>query len=256
MFYKELNELKLRALIIFVVLIVALIATVAMRPYTAQMMEEMADQLEQLPDFLKNLMGDLSSLKRLNDNNYYLISQWQGKNFGQFLPFIVLLITFPIFAREFDKKTIYFLLARKNRKEVFRVKYLTGLGTVLLLTMALSLLGPVFMNLAGYGMGFYDTLKTLLQQLVGATFFYSLFTLVSVGSRDQVKPVVFGIILILAMPIVGIIDKLSWLNPYPFVLASTVVQNGKIDWFYMVALLALTLILTAISYKVFERKEL
>ena len=255
MFYKEIHEMKLRVVIMFVVLLISLITTVALRPYAAQMMEEMTPQLEEMPDFLKNLMGDVSGLSRLNDDNYYLLSQWHGKNYGQFLPFVVLLIAFPIFAKEFDKKTIYFLLSRKNRNEVFRTKYLAGLGAVLTITVVLSLLGPVAMNLSGYSTAFADTLKVLLQQLVGVTFFYSLFTMISIMSRDQVKPVVAGVVIVLGLPILGMIDTLSWLNPYPFILGSSAAQKGTIDWIYLVSLLAVTAVLTAIDYKVFEKKE-
>jgi len=255
MFYKEIHEMKLRVIIMFVVLLVSLVTTIALRPYAAQMMEEMTAQLEEMPDFLKNLMGDISGLSRLNDDNYYLLSQWHGKNYGQFLPFVVLLIAFPIFAKEFDKKTIYFLLSRKNRNEVFRTKYLAGLGAVLLITTVLSLLGPIAMNLAGYSTAFSGTLKVLLHQLVGVSFFYSLFTMISIMSRDQVKPVVAGIVIILGLPILGMIDALSWLNPYPFVLGSNVAQKGTIDWIYLLSLLAVTAVLTVTDYRVFEKKE-
>ena len=255
MFYKEIHEMKLRVIIMFIVLLVSLVTTVALRPYAAQMMEEMTAQLEEMPDFLKSLMGDVSGLTRLNDDNYYLLSQWHGKNYGQFLPFVVLLIAFPIFAKEFDKKTIYFLLSRKNRNEVFRTKYLAGLGAVLIITTVLSLLGPIAMNLAGYSTTFGDSLKVLLQQLVGASFFYSLFTMISIMSRDQVKPVVAGILIVLGLPILGMIDALSWLNPYPFILGSNVAQKGTIDWIYLVSLLAVTVVLTVTDYRVFEKKE-
>jgi len=255
MFYKEIHEMKLRVVIMFVVLLISLVTTIALRPYAAQMMEEMTAQLEDMPDFLKNLMGDVSGLSRLNEDNYYLLSQWHGKNYGQFLPFVVLLIAFPIFAKEFDKKTIYFLLSRKNRNEVFWTKYLAGLGAVLTITAVLSLLGPVAMNFAGYSTVFADTLKVLLQQLVGVTFFYSLFTMISIMSRDQVKPVVAGVIIVLGLPILGMIDTLSWLNLYPFILGSSIAQKGTIDWIYLVSLLAATVVLTVTDYKVFEKKE-
>ena len=111
------------------------------------------------------------------------------------------------------------------------------------------------MNLAGYSTAFSGTLKVLLQQLVGVSFFYSLFTMISIMSRDQVKPVVAGIVIILGLPILGMIDALSWLNPYPFVLGSNVAQKGTIDWIYLLSLLAVTAVLTVIDYRVFEKKE-
>ena len=78
MLYKELNEMKLRVILIIAVLVISLITTIVMRPYASQMMSEMAGQLEELPDFLKKLIGDTSSLTKLDDDNYYLLSQWQG----------------------------------------------------------------------------------------------------------------------------------------------------------------------------------
>ncbi len=60
----------------------------------------------------------------------------------------------------------------------------------------------------------------------------------------------------IGLPIIGIIEAISWLNPYPFILATTVIQNGTIDWIYLVALLAVTIVLTAVDYMVFKKKEL
>jgi ABC-type transport system involved in multi-copper enzyme maturation permease subunit len=71
-----------------------------------------------------------------------------------------------------------------------------------------------------------------------------------------VKPVVLGIILIIGLPIIGMIEAISWLNPYPFILATTVIQSGTIDWNYLAALLAVTIALTAADYVLFKKKEL
>ena len=45
MLYKELNEMKLRVILIIAVLVISLITTIVMRPYASQMMSEMAGQL-------------------------------------------------------------------------------------------------------------------------------------------------------------------------------------------------------------------
>ena len=255
MFYKEFNELKVRTLIVAALLMVFLITFVAMRPYTADMMIELSSQLDQMPEFLQKMLGGSAGLTNLADDEYYSLSQWQGKNLGQFLPFVILILVFPIFAREYDKKTIYFLLSRKNRREVFTGKYLTGLIIALALTSVMSLLGPIVMNLSGYSVGFQKSLMILLQELTGVFFFYNIFSLFSIMSRDQVKPVVTGIIVCVGLPLFSMFKVTEVLNPYSYILGNSIINGSGIDWIYTIGLLSISLVLAGINYVLFNKKE-
>lgn len=232
-----------------------LITTVAMRPYTTSMMEQMVNELGEMPEFFQKMIGDPSIAQKLANDDYYINSQWHGKNLGQFLPMFALIIAFPIFAREVDKKTIYFLLSRKNRDEVFWKKFFVGYFVVTAIIVIFSLAGPVAMKIAGYQVGLRNTGLILVHEIVGLSFFYSLFILFSVLSNDQVKPVVSGIIVIVALPFLSLIDSLAFLNPYPYILGLDIINGSGIDWVYTLVLAVITLFSVVLSYRIFKKKE-
>ena len=246
----------MRTIVTVLVILVGLIFTVAMKPYTAQMFQELAGEAENMPGFLKGLIGDPETLLALvDDNEAYLISQWQGKNFGQFIPFLVLIVAFPIFARETDKKTIYFLLARKNRPDVFRVKYFTGLFVAVLAVVILAISGPVGMNIGGFQMGFGKTLMIMLHEVIGAFFFYTIFSFMSIFSSDQVRPIIGGIVLLLGLPFFSLTKSLAFLNPYTYILGSDIASGDGIDWIYTVILILISLSMTFINKNIFEKRD-
>lgn len=256
MIYKELYDMRIRTIVMFIVILVGLVLSIAMKPYTAEMFQGLAGEIENMPEFLRGLIGDPEELTALiDDNDAYLLSQWQGKNLGQFIPFIVLIIVFPIFARETDKKTIYFLLARKNRNEVFKAKYFTGLLVAASVVFILALAGPVGMNIAGYGTGFAKTLVALVHELIGVFFFYSIFSFLSVTSNDQIKPIIGGMVIIIGLPFFSMIKTLDFLNPYNYVLAISIAQGDGIDWIYSIVLLAISITLTLLNKAIFEKRE-
>lgn len=254
MFIKELNDMKLRSLIILLLLFASLVVTIALRPYTETMFDQMISEFEKLPEFIKKIMGSPEQLTRLKDDEYYLITQWHGKNFGQFLPLLSLLIAFPIFSKENEKKTIYFLLAKKERKTVFKIKFITGLLVLLSITIFLSIMGFFTMKLFGYSVSFKYLFPCLLSEIVGVTFFFVLFLMFSIISNDQVKPVIAGIVVLIGLPILGLIDSLSFLNPYPYILCVQILDKG-INWIYTFGLIFVTILLIIADYSIFKNRE-
>lgn len=254
MFFKELNDVKMRSIVILLLLLVSLAVTIALRPYTETMFSQMISEFEKLPKFMKKIIGSPEQLTRLKDDEYYLISQWHGKNLGQFLPLLSLLIAFPIFAKENEKKTIYFLLARKKRKFVFWVKFLTGLFVLLIMTGGLSTMGFVLMKILGHSVSLAHLLPCLISEMVGVTFFFSLFLLFSIISNDQVKPVIAGIVILIGLPLLSLIKSVSFLNPYPYILCVNVLDKG-IDWPYTIVLASVSLLLIVSDYLVFKNRE-
>jgi len=254
-FYKEWNEHKTRAIVIFILSLIVLTTTVALRPYASSMMEQMVNELEEMPEFLQKMIGDPSIAQKLTNDEYYINSQWHGKNLGQFLPIFVLIIAFPVFAREVDKKTIYFLLSRRKREEVFWKKFFVGYFVITAIIVIFSLAGPIAMKIAGYQVGFRNTGLILVHEIVGVSFFYSLFILFSVLSNDQVKPVVGGLVVIIALPFLSLIESIAFLNPYPYILGLDIINGSGIDWWYTLSLAVLTLVIAFQSYRIFKTKE-
>lgn len=256
MIYKELYDMRIRTIVMFIVILVGLVLSIAMKPYTAEMFQGLAGEVANMPEFLKGLVGDPEELVALiDDNDAYLLSQWQGKNLGQFIPFIVLIIAFPIFARETDKKTMYFLLARKNRNQIFMVKYFTGLLVAASVVSLLGIAGPVGMNIAGYNTGFGQSFMALVHELTGAFFFYSIFSFLSVTSNDQIKPIIGGIVILIGLPFFSMIKVLDFLNPYTYILSISIARGDGIDWIYSLVLLAISISLTLVNKTIFEKRE-
>ncbi len=253
--YKELYEMRMRVIVIFLIMIAGLTFLVAARPLAVSMMEEMYRDFDQIPEALQRLLGDPAMVQRLGDDSFYIVSQWQGNNLGQFLPIIVLLIAFPIFARETDKGTIFFLLSRINRSTVFWNKVLTGFFASLALIIVLSLLGPVFMRIGGYDATFGESFAIIVHQVISVALLYFLFTIFSIVFNDQIKPVITGIAVVLAMPFASLVDALSFINIYPYIMGESIINTGRIDWTYSVVLSLMAVGLLFVSYKLFEKKE-
>ncbi|HPE70015.1 MAG TPA: ABC transporter permease subunit [Thermotogota bacterium] len=256
MFYKEFAEARFRLLLFWGLFAIFLLVTVALRPFIGDLMGQMESELGNMPAFLKNLLGDISGISRLaNDDNWYLLSQWHAKNLGQFIPLFVLVFTFPVFARETDKKTIYFLLARKNRSSVFSGKFWSGLVFVLGTLAFFSLMGPLAMKMGGYAVGFAGTMPFLFQQMVSGFFLYTLFTLFSIVLGDPVKAVIAGIVVVLGTPFFSMIPNLGFLNVYNYITGIHPLGGKGVDIWYSLGLGASGAFLLWLDWKLFARKE-
>jgi len=256
MFSKEISDLRWRVLIFFIVFGLLLVGTIALRPYIGELIGVSSQELAQLPEFLKNVIGDMSALSRLEaDDEYYLLSQWQGKNMGQFLPLCLLLLVFPLFSREEEKKTLYFLLARFSRGKIFWNKVSASFSAILSLLVVFSFAAPAFMNLAGFATGFRYSFMILAQQALGSWFFFGFFVFLSVIFRDQVKPVLWGILFALALPMASLYPPVSWINPYPYLLGTSVLQTGRIDGVYSMGMIVFGTALIVAASIIFEKKE-
>ncbi len=260
MFNKTMMEMKFRLITFAIVFLLLIIVLVVTRPIIGDMMSQFnldSEQLKDMPDFFKNLMGEASQMsKMMEDDQYFLLTQWYAKNFGQFLPLFALIMAFPIFARETDKGTIFFLLAKKNRSQIFWGKALSGYFAVITMTALFCFIAPIAMMLAGYTVHFNSQLFSLIvQQLTGVTFFYFLFLVFSIIFNDQIKPVLAGIVLIIALPFLSLIEALSWLNPYPYILGESVINKSHFDGVYSLGLLAATALLILAGETIFKKKE-
>jgi len=252
--------MKFRIIIFALFFVLMLVVLIVTRPVIDEVMSQMSidnEQLKDLPDFFKDMLAETAQIsKMLEDDQFFLLSQWYSKNFGQFLPLFALIMSFTIFAREADKGTIYFLLAKKNRPALFWSKTITGYFVVIVMMLIFSLTAPIAMMLSGYTVAFTPQLFAIIvQQLIGVTFFYSLFLLFSILFNDQIKPVLAGIIVIVGLPFLSLFESLKWLNPYPYILGTQVINRGTFDGLYTLGLIVITVAITWIGLEVFKKKE-
>lgn len=109
--------MKVRFLVMFFLLLGTFVLLVVMKDYTPALTE----MLKNIPEgFLEKFGVTEEFIKKLSEWNFYIITQWYGKNLGQFVPILAIIIAFPIFAREIENETIELLLVRLSEKALHR----------------------------------------------------------------------------------------------------------------------------------------
>ena len=258
MLYKEINSMKIRTIVIFLFLLAMLILVVVMKDYVSSLSTSV-EAMEKSPGakWAEKFTGQsLEQLfKKMQSNNFYIWSQWYAKNFGQFLPLISLIIAFPLFARETEKKTIYFLLSRKKRKEIFKVKSLTGLAATIIIIFLLSILAPVLMDMFGKSVDWSPIWKYTVQDVVAGVFFYSVYLFFSIFFNDTVKVIIAGIVFFIGDFMMGLIQQLSFLNLFGYIASVHVFKTGKIDWNYTIWIVLISELIYFASMKYFYKKD-
>jgi ABC-type transport system involved in multi-copper enzyme maturation permease subunit len=258
MIHKEINSIKLRALIMLFFMLGLLILVVSMQDYVTSMSTSF-ENMKNSPGtkWAEKFLGESLEkiLKKMQTNDFYIWSQWYGKNFGQFLPLVVLIIAFPIFAKETEKKTIYFLLARKKRNEIFTVKALTGLFATIIIILLMSLLPIVFMNAFGKTIKITPILKYTVQETVVGIFFYTAYMFFSVYFNDTVKVIIAGIAFFIGDFMLGLIEKISFLNVFPYISCLHVYKTGSVDWVYTIWLLLISAGIYLATMRYFQKKD-
>jgi len=260
MLKKTMMEMQFRIILLVLFFGLMLVVLIATRPFIDELMAQMnfdSEQMKNLPDFFKNMLAETSQLsKMVEDDQFFLLSQWYSKNFGQFLPLFVLIMVFPMFAKEVDKGTIFFLLSKKNRPSIFWGKVLPGYMVVMGITLFFVFIAPIVMMLSGYSIAFTPQLLAMIvQQLISVTFFFALFMFFSVVFNDQIKPVLAGILVCFGLPFFSMFEGTKWLNPYPYVLGQSVLTKGHFDGIYSLVLLILTAAIVWLGLGVFKKKE-
>ncbi len=258
MLYKEFNSVKIRAIVMFVLLLGMLILVVSMQEYVTSMSTSF-NSMKDSPSskwatkFLGQSFEQL--LKKFQSNDFYLWSQWYAKNLGQFLPLVCLIIAFPIFARETEKKTIYFLLARKNRQNIFKIKVITGLIVTIVVLFFLSILAPLIMEAFGKHVKFGPIWKYTLQTVVSGIFFYMVYVLFSIVFKDTIRVIISGIVFFIGDFMLGLIQQIGFLNLFPYISSVHVYKTGNIDWVYTIWLLVISTGIYFGALKYFYNKD-
>lgn len=253
MFNKEFYDMKLRAFVISIIGIGLFFVLAPLQDVTVEILKQYT-QMENVPKFLEKLIPK-GFINNLSDWNFYIYSQWFGKNLGQMVPILAIIMAFPLFARENENGTIEFLLARKSRKRIFFSKSLLGILITIFLMTILSLLPAIYSPLAGEKLDYKLLVAFLTHTVTGSIFWFAVAMLFSIISNDQVKPILISIGLLAITTAMGMIKFTRFLNTYSYVLGSKIFQTGHLDIKYTLGLIAISVVIFFLSYITFLRKE-
>ncbi|MBC7122759.1 MULTISPECIES: ABC transporter permease [Pseudothermotoga] len=253
MIHKELADMKLRSIVIFFLGAGLFFFVAPFHRLTLEMLNEYT-QLENMPKLLERFVPK-NFVERLSDWSFYIYTQWFGKNLGQFVPILAIIIAFPLFARETENGTMEFLLARSSRKKVFWSKSCIAIAVLTVEMLVFSLLPGIYSLLASKDLKYELLGAYTIHTLVGALFWFTLTMLFSVMYDDQVKPILTAVGILASSTVIGIFKPLRFMNTYSYILGSKIISTGKMDVIYTVSLLTVIAVILLSSYAIFLKKE-
>ncbi|MEJ5257361.1 MAG: ABC transporter permease subunit [Fervidobacterium sp.] len=247
---KEFNDMKVRFFGTLIVILGLFFILAPFQKFTVSMLEGYMGN----PQVEKFLPG--SMIERLKEWNFYINTQWYGKNFGQIIPIIGILMAFPLFAREYENGTIAFLLVRRSRKEIYTTKVLMGLMGTVLLVMIGGILPAIFSSIAQKSYEYSVVPKFIIHNIFGALIWYTLSVIFSVLFNDQVKPLLASLGLLALTTTAGLIKSLKFLNTFSYALGMSVFNHNKVDIKYTIGIVILSVLFIFFGYLIFDKKEI
>ncbi|PLV59462.1 ABC transporter permease subunit [Thermotoga sp. KOL6] len=247
MFAKEFRDMRVRFLALFFVLLGTFMLLLIMKDYT----QNLSDLIKTIPnDFLKKLGVTNEFIQRLSEWNFYILSQWYGKNLGQFIPILAIIMAFPVFAREIENETIELLLTRIQRRTLFGIKFLIPFLASILELAVLALLPIPVSWIIGEHLDSCSVFQYFLVEMVGLTLWFSVTIFFSMIFSDQIKPLIVSIAILSGTTVIGgFIKSLYFLNTYSYILEGSL--NIRLTAGYILA--SVTFIF--LSYKTFMKRD-
>ncbi|GAB6189594.1 ABC transporter permease subunit [Marinitoga arctica] len=246
---KEFLDMKTRS---FVILIIILILFFSLAPFQKTLIGVLEENKEVIEIYAKKFGFD-GMISKLHEWNFFIFSQWFGKNFGQMIPIFAIILAFPLFSRETENGTIEFLLVRKSRDYIFYSKTFSSLFIGFLIIIIGSILPILYSFIAGKDFMYQYALKFMIHGLFAVWFWNNITVLFSTLFNDQVKPIISSLGLLAITTALGFLKNLKWLNTYAYILN---LNNGNINWEYSISLFVIGGFTILVSYYIFKYKEI
>jgi ABC-2 type transport system permease protein len=218
--------------------------------------------LEQMKVEIPNLPGNLSEQLReafalMTTYEGYVWSQWFGKNLPQFWTLFAVLLGAGGLATEASRGTALWTLSLPvTRRRLLGVR--AGVGAVELLALAVvpTLLVWALSPLVGQRYKIADALAYALMTFAGGMFFYGLALLLSTVFGDQLKPILIGMAVAIAMGMVTLFSRrLAEYSVYKVMSGQRYFAEGVPPWAGLLVCLALAASMFFVSLRVLERRD-
>ncbi len=195
----------------------------------------------------ETLLKQIELMKKSKD--YYIWSQWYGKNLYEFILLAIILYGFSTFAREIERKTIYYLLSLLPREKVFFEKSLVGLGTLFMTT----LIGGAFPLILGFKLSMM--FKLTLSLLSVSLFLYMIVLFLSIVTGDDLKTFVWSLVIFFILGIPEFFKSVSFFNIYRYMTGVDIFVRHLFPWAPIGMISFLSIVLYFINLRLFLKRE-
>jgi ABC-type transport system involved in multi-copper enzyme maturation permease subunit len=244
---REWLQMKVRVISLFILFTILFFSLAPFQNFTINILNENSEAI-------KKFVGE-NFVEKLKNWEYYILSQWFGKNFGQFIPILAIIIAFPLFSREYENETITFLLSRQNRKTIFLQKTLLSIFVLLILITYFSYLPSIYSLITSKELSILTVSKFYIHSLIGSFFWFSIALVFTTYFTNQVKPILSSAVVLGLTTTLGLLKPLKFFNTYKYILGYSIFEKGKVDISYTIALTILSFICIYFSYLIFKEKE-
>lgn len=251
LWYKAWLETRWRFIVGMLLLMFFGTVVVLAHPLTANMQVEIPNLPGSLGETLREAFALMSSYEG------YVWSQWFGKNLLQFWTLFAVLLGVGGLATEASRgSALWTLSLPMTRRRLLGVR--AGLGAVELLALAVvpSLLVWALSPIVGQRYPLADVFAYSLMTFTGGMFFYGLAVLLSTIFGDQLKPVLAGMAVSIAMGLLSLFSKrLAAYSVYSVMSGQRYFAEGAAPWAGLAACLALGGAMFYVSLRVLERRD-
>lgn len=251
LWYKAWLETRWR----FVVGMALLMCFGALVVLTHPLLEQMKVEIPNLPGNLGEQLREAFALMASYEG--YVWSQWFGKNLLQFWTLFAVLLGAGGLATEASRGTALWTLSLPvTRRRLLGVRAGVGAAELLALAIVPTLLVWALSPLVGQRQSLADALAYALMTFAGGMFFYGLALLLSTLFGDQLKPILVGMAVSIAMGAVTLFSRrLAGYSVYNVMSGQKYFAEGVPPWAGLAVCLALAALMFYASLRVLERRD-
>ncbi len=256
---KELSELKNRFLVLALIIILMGYFILAYYDFFLSLMDinSIREGLAASP--LSRYMDTSALIEQLNlmlnDMDFYLWSQWMGKNLYQLIILSTILLGFSSFAREREQETMSFLLSNFSRRHIFFNKILAG-GILLLGLTAIGCGIPFIMASSSTYSYTWPLAWAYFWHLgIAAIFLYSGIILFSLLSRDIVKPLILSIFFLILLSLPKFNQELASWYLFRYMTGFDIFIGHGIHYQALLVIALLSTALFTLSWRIFKQQD-
>jgi ABC-type transport system involved in multi-copper enzyme maturation permease subunit len=260
LFVKELWDLRWRGIVLFVFTLLTGYFVLANHEWFMSMVDisQIEQGLKQAP-FLNKIL-DMETLNRqlleiLNNIDFYVWSQWFGKNLYQLILLAIIILAFPLFARETEQKTHYFLLSHRTRKNIFLNKIMAGFFSIFLIIAAGSILPAMLAPFHGFDFGLLKAFMYALHLTISSLLLFSVVVFFSITFDDVIKPVIASVIVFITLGLAGNMFGMYYLDIYRYMTGVDIFFTDSIQAIALLLILLIALLVLFGSWHIFKNKD-
>ncbi|MCD6107832.1 MAG: ABC transporter permease subunit [Caldisericaceae bacterium] len=251
---KELKENLTKFIIMFLVMLGTAFFLI---PYGYNMVSQIPGELfnnPAVPGWLRNQLNAM--LPNLKYIDFFIFSQWFGKNLLQFAIFFSIIMSIGTIAGETERKSSIFLFSRPvKRKTILLSKVIVVFSFLIISIVIPTYLLPVLSNSIPLNINMHLLNIGLLYAVIGtlATAAISIFFSTLINDRLKATFAAFAVIII-TIPMASI-KGMHWINIVNLYVSTKFFQTGMIYFPPLICGIGIIIFFLAASYYILKKKE-